>query len=82
MSEEKVKVVFEFDKKDYENVLFLMDQENDVYLKEYWDVMSERDVVLSLDYISEQTGQKKRELLLFMVSIAIIMVKKRYNSLV
>ena len=59
MSKEKVKVVFEFDKKDYENVLFLMDRENDAHSKEFWNVMSERDVVLSLDYISEQTGQKK-----------------------
>lgn len=80
MSKEKVKVVFEFDKKDYENVLFLMDRENDAHSKEFWNVMSERDVVLSLDYISEQTGQKKRELLLFMVSIAIIMAKKLYNN--
>lgn len=60
MSEKKVKVVFEFDKKDYENVMFLMDWENDASLKEYWNVMSERDVVVSLDYISEQTGRKKK----------------------
>ena len=35
--EQKVKVVFEFDRKDYENVLFLLDQEQDKDTEKAWE---------------------------------------------
>lgn len=75
--EKKVKVVFEFDRKDYENYLFLIDQNTDKDTEKAWDAMVSEEVLLTEEMLSKQFGISRKEVLAMFVSMALLAVKDK-----
>lgn len=75
--EKKVKVVFEFDRKDYENYLFLIDQNTDKDTEKIWDAMISDDILLSKEILSRHIGISQKESLAMFVSVAVLAVKNK-----
>lgn len=78
--EQKVKVVFEFDRKDYENVLLLLDQEQDKDTENVWEVITSEDVVISKEMLAKKFGISQKEVLAMFVSFAIMWAQKKIYS--
>lgn len=78
--EQKVKVVFEFDRKDYENVLFLLDQEQDKDTENVWEVITSEDVVISKEMLAKKFGISQKEVLVMFASFAIMWAQKKIYS--
>ena len=78
--EERVKVVFEFDRKDYENVLFLLDQEQDKETEKVWEVITSEDVVISKEMLAKKFGISQKEVLAMFASFAIMWALKKIYS--
>lgn len=77
----KVRVVFEFDRKDYDNVLFLIGaagQEVDE-IEKVWEVMTAEDVILHRDTFAS-LGISSQETLAMFVSAAVILVEDKVKS--
>lgn len=77
----KVRVVFEFDRKDYDNVLFLIGaagQEVDE-IEKVWEVMTAEDVILSRNSFAD-LGATPAEMLAMFVSFAIASVEDKVKS--
>lgn len=72
MEEQKVKVVFEFDRKDYENVLFLLDQKQDKDTEQAWEAMTSEDVSVSREMIAKKFQMSQKEVLVMFASIALM----------
>ena len=72
MEQQKVKVVFEFDRKDYENVLFLLDQKQDKDTEQAWETMISEDVVVSREMIAKKFQMSQKEVLVMFASIALM----------
>lgn len=78
---QKVRVVFEFDRKDYENVLFLLrtsDKDKDD-VEKAWDAMTSEDVVLKSDSFAS-LGVSPREMLAMFVAGAVVSVENKAKS--
>lgn len=75
MSEQKVKLSFEFGRKDYEHILYLLDLEKDPDVERFWNAMVEKEVEIPLEFLAEQTGVKKSAVLLSFVAVAMEAVK-------
>lgn len=75
MEEEKVKVVFEFDKKDYEHYLFLMDQKLNEETEMVWKAMTNEDIAVNGESISKMFGLSQKDSLTMFVAMAIMGVK-------
>lgn len=74
----KVKVVFEFDRKDYDNVLFLIGanpQDTDD-IEKTWEAIISDDVVLQKDSFAS-LGATPQEMLAMFVSFAITSVEDK-----
>lgn len=81
MKEQKVKVVFEFDRKDYENVLFLLDQKQDKDTEQAWETMISEEVSVSSEMIAKRFQMSQKEVLAMFVSIALLWAQdKIYNA--
>ena len=78
--EQKVKVVFEFDRKDYENYLFLLNQEPDEETEQAWDVMTSEEVIISKELIARNLGKSKKELLVIFASLAVSWAEEKIKS--
>lgn len=78
---QKVKVVFEFDRRDYENVLFLIGATNQdtPEIEKTWDAMVSEDVVLKSDSFAS-LGATPAEMLAMFVSFAITSVEDKVKS--
>ena len=72
MGEQKVKVVFEFDRKDYENVLFLLDQKQDKDTEQAWETMISEEVSVSSEMIAKKFQMSQKEVLVIFASIALM----------
>ena len=77
MEEERVKVVFEFNKDDYNKYLFLIDQEPDKDTEKAWDVMVKEGINLSTSSIAKNIGISQKEALAMFVSLAVMEVKDK-----
>lgn len=77
MEEERVKVVFEFDKDDYNKYLFLIDQEPDKDTEKAWKVMIKDGVKTSKESIAKNLGFSPKEAMALFVSIAVMEVKDK-----
>ena len=77
MEEERVKVVFEFDKDDYNKYLFLIDQEPDKDTDKAWDVMVKEGVNLSTTSVAKNFGISNKEALAIFISMAVMAVKDK-----
>lgn len=77
MEEERVKVVFEFDKDDYNKYLFLIDQEPDKDTDKAWDVMVKEGVTLSTNLVAKNIGISSKEVLALFISMAVMAVKDK-----
>ena len=77
MEEERVKVVFEFDKDDYNKCLFLIDHEPDKDTDKAWDVMVKEGVTLSTTSVSKNFGISNKEALAMFISMAVMAVKDK-----
>ena len=78
--QQKVKVVFEFDRKDYENVLFLLDQEQDKDTEKAWEVMTSEEVVISKEMLAKKFEISQKEVLAMFASFAILWAQKKMDS--
>ena len=79
---QKVRVVFEFDRKDYDNVLFLLgtsSNDRDV-LEKIWEVMTSEDVILKSDLFAS-IGIKPQDMLTMFVSWAMITVEDQVKAM-
>jgi hypothetical protein len=78
---QKVKVIFEFDRRDYENVLFLIGATNQdtPEIEKTWDAMVSEDVVLKSDSFAS-LGATPAEMLAMFVSFAITSVEDKVKS--
>lgn len=77
MSEEKVKLSFEFGRKDYEHIIYLLDLEKDPDVERFWNAMVEKELEIPLEFLAEQTGVKKSAVLLSFVAVAMEAVKEK-----
>ncbi len=77
----KVRVVFEFDRKDYETVLLCLgvDSDDKEEVERAWDVMSTEDVVLKRDSF-RTLGVSSLEMLTMFVSGAVVSVEDKVKS--
>lgn len=78
---QKVKVVFEFDRKDYDNVLFLLGATNGDKdeIEKTWDTMLSEEVLLRSDSFAS-LGATPAEMLAMFVSFAITSVEDKVKS--
>lgn len=74
---QKVRVVFEFDRKDYDNVLFLLGTSSNDRdeLEKVWEVMTSEDVILKSDSFAS-IGITPQDILTIFVSGAMVTVVK------
>ena len=77
MEEERVKVVFEFNKDDYNKYLFLIDQDSDKDTDKAWEVMVKKGINLSTASIAKNIGISQKEALAMFVSLAVMEVKDK-----
>ena len=77
MEEQKVKVVFEFNKDDYNKYLFLIDQEPDKDTEKAWEVMVKEGIKLSTSSIAKNIGISQKEALAMFVALAVMEVKDK-----
>ena len=77
MEEERVKVVFEFNKDDYNKCLFLIDQEPDKDTEKAWEVMMKEGINLSTSSIAKNIGISQKEALAMFVALAVMEVKDK-----
>lgn len=75
--EQKVKVVFEFNKDDYNKYLFLIDQEPDKDTEKAWEVMMKEGINLSTSSIAKNIGISQKEALAMFVALAVMEVKDK-----
>ena len=80
MEEQKVKVVFEFNKDDYNKYLFLIDQEPDKDTEKEWEVMTSEEVVISKEMLAKKFGISQKEVLAMFASFAIMWAQKKIYS--
>lgn len=72
---QKVQVVFEFDRSEYDAYLFLMNQKKTKEV-EIWNTMSGEPVVADIDLFEEDSQSVK----LMMISLAILSVEKKVKG--
>lgn len=77
MEEERVKIVFEFNKDDYNKYLFLIDQEPDKNTEKAWEVMVKEGINLSTSSIAKNIGLSQKEALAMFVALAVMEVKDK-----
>ena len=79
---QKVRVVFEFDRKDYDNVLFLLgtSSHNKDEVENAWEVMTSEDVILKSDSFAS-LGITPQEMLAMFVAGAVITVEDQVKSM-
>ena len=75
--EEKVNVVFEFNKDDYNKYLFLIDQEPDKDTEKAWEGMMKEGINLSTSSIAKNIGISQKEALAMFVALAVMEVKDK-----
>lgn len=78
---QKVKVVFEFDRRDYENVLFLLGtNSNDKdEAEKAWMEMTSEDVILKSDSFAS-LGISPQEMLAMFVAAAVVTVENKVKQ--
>lgn len=74
---EKVKLVFEFDRKDYENVLFMLDvnYKDNEEIEKIWDKLKGKEIALPADEIAKQFELPQSHIIAMFVSFAVNSVK-------
>lgn len=79
---QNVRVVFEFDRKDYDNILFLlgMSSHNKDEVEKAWEVMTSEDVILKSDsFVS--LGVTPQKMLAKFVAAAVVAVEGKLKAL-
>lgn len=79
---QKVRVVFEFDRKDYDNVLFLLgtSSHDKDEVEKAWEVMTSEDVILKSDsFVS--LGVTPQEMLAMFVAGAVVTVEDQVKAM-
>lgn len=79
---QNVRVVFEFDRKDYDNVLFLLgtSSHDKDEVEKAWEVMTSEDVILKSDSFAS-LGVTPQEILAMFVAAAMIVVKDQVKAM-
>ena len=79
---QKVRVVFEFDRKDYDNVLFLLgtNSHDKDEVEKVWDVMTSEDVILKRDSFAS-LGVTPKNMLAMFVAAAVIEVEDQVKAM-
>ena len=74
---QKVQVVFEFDRSEYDAYLFLMNQKKTEEVEQVWNAMSGEPVVADIDLLEEDSQSSVK---LMMISLAILSVEKKVKG--
>lgn len=69
--EEKVKVVFEFSRKEFEFAMFMADREMNEEAEKLWTFMTQREIKTSSESIAKAYAMPKREVSLGFIALAI-----------
>lgn len=79
---QNVRVVFEFDRKDYDNVLFLIgtNSHDKDEVENAWEVMTSEDVILKRDSFAS-LGVTPQEMLAMFVAAAVIAVEDQVKAM-
>ena len=73
---QKVQVVFEFDRSEYDAYLFLMKQKRTEEVESIWDMMVKEPVMADCSLLDEDEQTVK----LMMISLAILSVEKKVKG--
>lgn len=73
---QKVKVLFEFDRSEYDAYLFLIGREKTEEVEEIWKAMTEEPVRAEISLLDED----ERTVKLMMISLAILSVEKKVKG--
>ena len=73
---QKVQVVFEFDRSEYDAYLFLMNQKKTEEVEQIWDTMSGEPVVADIDLLKEDS----QSVILLVICLAILSVEKKVKG--
>lgn len=77
MEEERVKVVLEFDKDDYNKYLFQIYQEPNKDTDKVWDAMVKEGINLSMNSVARIFGVSRKKALEIFISMAIMDVEDK-----
>ena len=69
--EEKVKVVFEFSRKEFEFAMFMADREMNEEAEKLWTFMTQREIKTSSESIAKAYAMSKREVSIGFIALAI-----------
>lgn len=75
--DKKVKIVFEFDRKDYENYLFLADENVNEDTERLWQTMARNDILLSMEEMSKHMKLSPQKASVYFVAMAVLSVKDK-----
>jgi hypothetical protein len=73
---QKVQVVFEFDRSEYDAYLFLMKQKKTEEVESIWDAMVKEPVIADCSHFDEEEQTVK----LMMISLAIVSVENKVKE--
>lgn len=73
---QKVQVVFEFDRSEYDAYIFLMKQKKTEEVESIWDAMVKEPVVADCSRLDEE----ERTIKLMMISLAILSVENKVKE--
>ena len=73
----KVKLVFEFDRKDYENALFMLNvsYKDNEEVEKTWNKLKGEEIALTADEIAKQFAHPQSHIIAMFVSFAVNSVK-------
>ena len=77
MEEERVKVVFEFNKDDYNQYLFQIYQKPNKDTDKAWEAMVKEGINLSMNSVAKSFGVSSKKALEIFISIAIMDVEDK-----
>lgn len=75
--DKKVKIVFEFDRKDYENYLFLINETNKEDVERLWQIMVSEDVILDIEELSKHMRMNPQIVSALCVAASVLSVKDK-----
>ena len=78
---QKVRIFFEFDRRDYDNVVFFIDTniKDREDIEKVWNAMTSEEIILQKDSFA-LLGLSQRDMMALFVSIAIVWVEEKVKS--
>lgn len=77
VEDKKVKIVFEFDRKDYDNYLFLINETKAEDVERLWQIMVSEDVILDIEELSKHMRMNPKIVSALCVAASVLSVKDK-----